>query len=113
MNILRIIGGPIGPIISGVILRTFLIQVNTDGKEELFPSAVAFNLIFFICLILAIVLTTKVVSMRNRAIKVSSSSAASGINRQTTSFFSTKLPTVNRHFYFPAVYPFYQLVFLN
>jgi hypothetical protein len=86
MNILRIIGGPIGPIISGVILQTFLIQVTTDGKEELFPSAVAFNLIFFICLILAIVLTTKVVSMRNRAIKVSSSSAASGINRQTTSF---------------------------
>jgi hypothetical protein len=82
----RILGGPIGPIISGVIPQTFLIQVTTDGKEELFPSAVAFNLIFFICLILAIVLTIKVVSIRNRAIKVTSSSAASGINRQTTSF---------------------------
>jgi hypothetical protein len=54
MNTLRILGGPIGPIISGVILQTFLIQVTTDGKEELFPSAIAFNLIFFICLILAI-----------------------------------------------------------
>jgi hypothetical protein len=86
MNTLRIIGGPIGVIISGAILQTFLIQVTTDGKEELFPSAVAFNLIFFICLILAIVLTIKVVSIRNRAIRVSLSSAASGINRKTTSF---------------------------
>jgi hypothetical protein len=54
INTLRIIGGAIGSIISGAILQTFLIQVTTDGKEELFPSAVAFNLIFFICLILAI-----------------------------------------------------------
>jgi hypothetical protein len=43
---------------------------------------------------------------------VSSSSAASGINRQTTSFqLSYRLLIVTSNS--PAVYPFYQLVFLN
>jgi hypothetical protein len=83
MNTMRIIGGAIGPIISGVIMQVFLVPVRVDGKEELFPSVAAFNLIFFICLILGIVLTIAVVLMRNRAIKVSSasSSAASSISR--------------------------------
>ncbi|MFZ0742744.1 MAG: hypothetical protein WAM54_14210 [Nitrososphaeraceae archaeon] len=31
--------------------------VTVDGEEQLFPSALAFNVIFFICLILGIVLT--------------------------------------------------------
>jgi hypothetical protein len=38
MNTLRIIGGAIGPIISGVRMQRFLIEVIIDGKEP-FPSA--------------------------------------------------------------------------
>jgi hypothetical protein len=53
MNTLRIIGGAIGPIISGVIMQIFLTEVIIDGKEQMFPSVVVFNLIFFICMILS------------------------------------------------------------
>jgi MFS family permease len=76
MNTLRIIGGAIGPIISGTIMQIFLVQVTVDGEEQLFPSVVAFNLIFFICMILGIVLTIAVVLMRSKVIKVSSASSS-------------------------------------
>jgi MFS family permease len=76
MNTLRIIGGAIGLIISGAIMQSYLVPVTVDGEEQLFPSAVAFNMIFFICLILGIVLTIAVVLLRNKAIKVSSASTS-------------------------------------
>ena len=63
MNTLRIIGGAIWPIISGVIMQIFLVPVIVNGEEQLFPSVVAFNLIFFICMILGIVLTIAVIFM--------------------------------------------------
>jgi MFS family permease len=71
MNTLRIIGGAIGPIISGVIMQTFLTHVIIDDKEQSFPSVAAFNLIFFICLILGIVLSVVLVLIRNRIVKLS------------------------------------------
>lgn len=64
MNTLRIIGGAIWPIISGVIMQIFLVPVIVNGEEQLFPSVVAFNLIFFICMILGIVLTIEVIFMK-------------------------------------------------
>ena len=66
MNTLRIIGGAIWPIISGVIMQIFLVPVIVNGEEQLFPSVVAFNLIFFICMILGIVLTIEVIFMKVR-----------------------------------------------
>ena len=74
MNTLRIIGGAIGPIISGAIMQTYLVPVTVDGEEQLFPRTVAFNIIFFICFILGIVLTIAVVLLRNRATKMTSAS---------------------------------------
>lgn len=43
---------------------------TVDGEEQLFPGPVAFDLIFFICLILGVVLTIAVVLLRNREVKV-------------------------------------------
>ena len=63
---MRIIGGAIWPIISGVIMQIFLVPVIVNGEEQLFPSVVAFNLIFFICMILGIVLTIEVIFMKVR-----------------------------------------------
>ena len=74
MDTLRIIGGAIGPIISGAIMQSYLVPVTVDGEEQLFPHAVAFNIIFFICFILGIVLTIAVVLLRNRATKMTSAS---------------------------------------
>ena len=74
MDTLRIIGGAIGPIISGAIMQSYLVPVTVDGEEQLFPRAVAFNIIFFICFILGIVLTIAVVLLRNRATKMTSAS---------------------------------------
>ena len=74
MNTLRIIGGAIGPIISGAIMQSYLVPVTVDGEEQLFPRTVAFNIIFFICFILGIVLTIAVVLLRNRATKMTSAS---------------------------------------
>ncbi|MGA9155107.1 MAG: hypothetical protein WBZ36_31375 [Candidatus Nitrosopolaris sp.] len=71
MNTLRIIGGAIGPIISGVIIQIFLTQVVIDDKEQSFPSVTAFNLIFLICMTLGIVLLVTLVLIRNRVIKLS------------------------------------------
>jgi hypothetical protein len=79
MNTLRIIGGAIGLIISGVIMQIFLTEVIIDGKEQMFPSVVAFNLIFFICMILGIVLLAVVVLMRKSAVRLSSSSSVSSL----------------------------------
>lgn len=74
MDTLRIIGGAIGPIILGAIMQSYLVPVTVDGEEQLFPRAVAFNIIFFICFILGIVLTIAVVLLRNRATKMTSAS---------------------------------------
>jgi len=77
MNTLRIIGGAIGPIISGAIMQSYLVPVTVDGEEQLFPHAVAFNIIFFICFILDTVLTIAVVLLlRNRATKMTSASSS-------------------------------------
>ena len=76
MNTLRIIGGAIGPgELSGAIMQSYLVPVTVDGEEQLFPRAVAFNIIFFICFILDTVLTIAVVLLlRNRATKMTSAS---------------------------------------
>jgi hypothetical protein len=54
--------------LSGVIMQIFLVTVIVNGEEQLFPSVIAFNLIFFICMILGIVLTIAVVLMRSEVI---------------------------------------------
>ncbi|MGA7544158.1 MAG: hypothetical protein WBW34_13940 [Nitrososphaeraceae archaeon] len=93
----RILGGPIGPIISGVILQTFLIQVTTDGKEELFTSAVAFNLI----LLFDPCNSLNDKSCFNKKQGNQSEFIIGSIWYQSTDYlFPTKLPTVNRHFLF-------------
>ena len=47
MNTLRIIGGAIGPIISGAIMQSYLVPVTVDGEEQLFPlySGIQYNIL--------------------------------------------------------------------
>jgi len=69
-------------------MQIFLVPVIVNGDEQLFPSVVAFNLIFFICMILGIVLTIAVIFMRSKVIKLcsASSSAAPGVTSQVSFF---------------------------
>ncbi len=76
MNTMRIIGGSIGPIISGAIMQIFLSTVMISGRGQSFPNATAFNTIFFITFILSIAVAAAVILVRNRATRLPGAAAA-------------------------------------
>ena len=54
---MRIIGGAIGPVIAIVIITSILIPIEVDGVTGQYPSPSAFNIVFIVGLVLAIVAT--------------------------------------------------------
>ncbi len=54
-NMMRIVGGAIGPVITTVILTSVTVSITVDNVEGSYPSPVAFNIIFGIGLVMAIV----------------------------------------------------------
>ena len=66
---MRIIGGAIGPVIAIVIISSILIPIEVDGTTGQYPSPTAFNIVFIVGLVLAIVATILVVLMRGPAVK--------------------------------------------
>jgi MFS family permease len=66
---MRIIGGAIGPVIATVIISSILIPIEVDGTTSQYPSPTAFNIVFIVGLVLAIVATILVVLMRGPAVK--------------------------------------------
>ena len=66
---MRIIGGAIGPVIAIVIITSILIPIEVDGTTGQYPSPTAFNIVFIVGLVLAIVATILVVLMRGPAVK--------------------------------------------
>jgi hypothetical protein len=77
-------------------MQIFLVPVILNGEEQLFPSVAAFNLIFFICLILGIVLTIAVVLMRSKVIKVTSASTSTALKETIKNPITKTVPvTIN------------------
>jgi MFS family permease len=66
---MRIIGGAIGPVIATVIITSILIPIDVDGVTSQYPSPTAFNIVFIVGLVLAIVATILVVLMRGPAVR--------------------------------------------
>ncbi|MFY9966812.1 MAG: MFS transporter [Nitrososphaeraceae archaeon] len=66
---MRIIGGAIGPVIATVIISSILIPIEVDGTTNQYPSPTAFNIVFIVGLVLAIVATILVTLMRGPAVK--------------------------------------------
>jgi MFS family permease len=66
---MRIIGGAIGPVIATVIISSILIPIEVDGTTSQYPSPTAFNIVFVVGLVLAIVATILVTLMRGPAVK--------------------------------------------
>ena len=47
-NMMRIVGGAIGPVITTVILASITVSITVDNAEGSYPSPVAFNIVFAI-----------------------------------------------------------------
>ncbi|MGD1834198.1 MAG: MFS transporter [Nitrososphaeraceae archaeon] len=66
---MRIIGGAIGPVITMVILSSFLIPLNVDGTSGDYASPTAFEIVFLVGLALSLACTILVMIMRKLAVK--------------------------------------------
>ena len=72
---MRIIGGAIGPVISGVFLSLFIVPASDlPGTTDPTPSAMAFNLVFLTGAILSFVTIVLCIMMRRTAIKMGAES---------------------------------------
>ena len=45
-NMMRIIGGAIGPVLTTVILASVTISITVDNVEKSYPSPITFNIVF-------------------------------------------------------------------
>ena len=69
---MRIIGGAIGPVISGVFLTLFVVPTSVSGTAEPIPNEMAFNIIFLIGALLSASTIVMCIMMRRTAIKLGS-----------------------------------------
>ena len=53
-NMMRIVGGAIGPVMTTVILASVTISITVDNVEKSYPSPVTFNILFGVGLVMAI-----------------------------------------------------------
>ena len=67
---MRIVGGAIGPVITTVILTSVTVSITVDNVEGSYPSPVAFNIIFGIGLVMAIVSVFLGLRMKQLATKM-------------------------------------------
>ena len=67
---MRIVGGAIGPVITTVILTSVTVSITVDNVEGSYPSPVAFNIVFGIGLVMAIVSVFLALRMKHLATKM-------------------------------------------
>jgi MFS family permease len=53
-NMMRIIGGAIGPVLTTVILASVTVSITVDNVEKSYPSPVTFNILFGLGVVMAI-----------------------------------------------------------
>jgi sugar phosphate permease len=69
-NMMRIVGGAIGPVITSVILASITVSITVDNAQKTYPSPVAFNIVFGMAVILAIASVILAVRLKRLATKI-------------------------------------------
>jgi MFS family permease len=69
-NMMRIVGGAIGPVITSVILASITVSITMDNAQKTYPSPVAFNIVFGMAVILAIASVILAVRLKRLATKI-------------------------------------------
>jgi len=69
-NMMRIVGGAIGPVITTVILTSVTVSITVDNVEGSYPSPEAFNIVFGMGLVMAIASVFLAVRLKHLATKM-------------------------------------------
>jgi MFS family permease len=69
-NVMRVVGGAIGPVITSVILAAITVSITVDKAEKTYPSPVAFNIVFAMAVVLAIASAILVIRLKHLATKM-------------------------------------------
>ena len=69
-NMMRIVGGAIGPVITTVILTSVKVSITVDNVEGSYPSPVAFNILFGLGLVMAIASVVLAIRLKQSATKM-------------------------------------------
>ena len=69
-NMMRIIGGAIGPVLTTVILASATISITVDNVEKSYPSPVTFNILFGLGVVMTIACVFLVIRMKHLATKM-------------------------------------------
>ena len=75
-NMMRIVGGAIGPVITTVILATSTIDITVDNVEGTYPSPVTFNILFIVGLVMTILSVFLALIMKHRATRLAAVASA-------------------------------------
>jgi MFS family permease len=80
-NMMRIVGGAIGPVMTTVILASATIPITVNGVEGNYPSPVTFNIVFALGLVMAIASVFLAIRMKHLAAKMTPLTAKDVISR--------------------------------
>ena len=69
-NMMRIVGGAIGPVMATVILTSATIPITVDNVEQIYPSPITFNILFGLGLVMAIACVFLAMKMKRLASKM-------------------------------------------
>jgi MFS family permease len=69
-NMMRIVGGAIGPVMATVILASATIPITVDNVEQSYPSPVTFNILFGLGVAMAIACVFLAIRMKHLATKM-------------------------------------------
>jgi MFS family permease len=69
-NMMRIIGGAIGPVITTVIITSVTVPITVDNVEKSYPSPVTWNILFAVGAVMAIASVFLAIRMRRSATKM-------------------------------------------
>jgi hypothetical protein len=75
-NMMRIIGGAIGPVLTTVILASATVSITVDNVATNYPSPVTFNILFGIGVAMSIACVFLAIRMRHLATKMKPLTAA-------------------------------------
>ena len=75
-NMMRIIGGAIGPVLTTVILASATVSITVDNVEANYPSPVTFNILFGVGVAMAIACVFLAIRMKHLATKMKPLTAA-------------------------------------
>ena len=69
-NMMRIIGGAIGPVLTTVILASATVSITVDNVEKSYPSPVTFNILFGLGAVMTIACVFLAIRMKHLATKM-------------------------------------------